>query len=146
MLQIGVDFIIECLAVDAGSASARTRRVPALNHEILHQTKPSIREKQASTVPDISDMKKILSVPHSVADPRCLSQIPEPNSFIPDRILAPGVKRHWIPDPDPDSHHWSDKPKCAARAFYNCPAIISLRPRSQNISKEAQLILRKIQE
>ncbi len=28
---------------------------------------------------------------------------------------------------------------CAARAFYDCPAIISLRPRSQNILKEAQL-------
>ncbi len=28
---------------------------------------------------------------------------------------------------------------CAARAFYDCPAIISHRPRSQNISKEAQL-------
>jgi hypothetical protein len=28
---------------------------------------------------------------------------------------------------------------CAARAFCDCPAIISLRPRSQNISKEAQL-------
>jgi hypothetical protein len=29
--------------------------------------------------------------------------------------------------------------ECAARAFYDCPAIISHRPRSQNISKEAQL-------
>jgi hypothetical protein len=28
---------------------------------------------------------------------------------------------------------------CAARAFYDCPAIISHRPRSQNILKEAQL-------
>jgi hypothetical protein len=28
---------------------------------------------------------------------------------------------------------------CAARAFYDCPAIISLCPRSQNILKEAQL-------
>jgi hypothetical protein len=28
---------------------------------------------------------------------------------------------------------------CAARAFCDCPAIISHRPRSQNILKEAQL-------
>ena len=28
---------------------------------------------------------------------------------------------------------------CAAKAFYDCPAIIRLRPRSQNILKEAQL-------
>jgi hypothetical protein len=28
---------------------------------------------------------------------------------------------------------------CAARAFCDCPAIISLRPRSQNISKEPHL-------
>jgi len=28
---------------------------------------------------------------------------------------------------------------CAARAFYDCPAIISHRPRSQNISKEPHL-------
>jgi hypothetical protein len=36
---------------------------------------------------------------------------------------------------------WTKKrlPCCAARAFYDCPAIISHRPRSQNISKEAQL-------
>jgi hypothetical protein len=31
------------------------------------------------------------------------------------------------------------KTPCAARAFYDCPAIISHRPRSQNISKEPQL-------
>jgi hypothetical protein len=35
---------------------------------------------------------------------------------------------------------------CAARAFCDCPAIISHRPRSQNILKEPQLNLRKIQE
>jgi hypothetical protein len=29
--------------------------------------------------------------------------------------------------------------ECAARAFYDCPAIISHRPRSQNILKEPQL-------
>jgi hypothetical protein len=29
--------------------------------------------------------------------------------------------------------------QCAARAFCDCPAIISLRPRSQNISKEPHL-------
>jgi hypothetical protein len=29
--------------------------------------------------------------------------------------------------------------ECAAKAFYYCPAIISHRPRSQNILKEAQL-------
>jgi hypothetical protein len=29
--------------------------------------------------------------------------------------------------------------ECAAKAFYDCPAIIRLRPRSQNILKEAQL-------
>jgi hypothetical protein len=34
---------------------------------------------------------------------------------------------------------YSLKGSCAARAFYDCPAIISLRPRSQNILKEAQL-------
>jgi hypothetical protein len=28
---------------------------------------------------------------------------------------------------------------CAAKAFYSCPAIISRRPRSQNILKEPQL-------
>jgi hypothetical protein len=30
---------------------------------------------------------------------------------------------------------------CAAKAFYDCPAIISHRPRSQNISKERALNL-----
>ncbi len=30
-------------------------------------------------------------------------------------------------------------PDCAARAFYDCPAIISHRPRSQNILKEPDL-------
>jgi hypothetical protein len=29
--------------------------------------------------------------------------------------------------------------QCAAKAFYSCPAIISRRPRSQNILKEPQL-------
>ena len=31
------------------------------------------------------------------------------------------------------------KSNCAAKAFYYCPAIISRRPRSQNILKEPQL-------
>jgi hypothetical protein len=48
-------------------------------------------------------------------------------------------------DPDPDPSIIKQKNKknlasyCAARAFYDCPAIISLRPRSQNILTEAQL-------
>jgi hypothetical protein len=29
--------------------------------------------------------------------------------------------------------------RCAAKAFYSCPAIISRRPESQNTSKEPQL-------
>jgi hypothetical protein len=29
--------------------------------------------------------------------------------------------------------------RCAAKAFYSCPAIISRRPGSQNTSKEPQL-------
>ena len=35
---------------------------------------------------------------------------------------------------------------CAARAFCDCPAIISHRPRSQNISKEPQLNPEEVQE
>ncbi len=35
--------------------------------------------------------------------------------------------------------YFVDFPHCAARAFYDCPAIIRLRPRSQNILKEPHL-------
>jgi hypothetical protein len=33
----------------------------------------------------------------------------------------------------------SNERKCAAKAFYSCPAIISRRPGSQNTPKESQL-------
>ncbi len=57
------------------------------------------------------------------------------------KVVKQIVSREW---PFYQSFHvssaWNDAVhSCAARAFYDCPAIISHRPRSQNISKEAQL-------
>ncbi len=38
-----------------------------------------------------------------------------------------------------DGEQQVEKRSCAAKAFYDCPAIISHRPRSQNILKEPAL-------
>jgi hypothetical protein len=38
VFQVWVNFVVKGLAVDAGPTPARTRGVPALDHEILHQS------------------------------------------------------------------------------------------------------------
>jgi hypothetical protein len=67
-------------------------------------------------------------------------EVRDPQSGIPD----PG----WIKIRIRDIHHGSATLvtkviyglyRCAAKAFYSCPAIISRRPRYQNTSKEPQL-------
>jgi hypothetical protein len=41
VFQVWVNFVVKGLAVDAGPTPARTRGVPALDHEILHHVNRS---------------------------------------------------------------------------------------------------------
>ncbi len=77
--------------------------------------------------------------------------VPVPTIPYFGKVLVPAPFPVPVPDPDltrnvflqqqicSKSCLFIARSSCAARAFYDCPAIISHRPRSQNISKEAQL-------